>query len=49
MAYDTYAFIIIVTKDGNNDFVQSPTLKLSIYVSFQFVGEGWCELGFIDV
>lgn len=38
MVCDIYAFIIIITKDGNNDFVQSPTLKLSIYVSFQFVG-----------
>ena len=38
MVYDIYAFIIIITKNGNDDFVQSPTLKLSVYVSFQFVG-----------
>ena len=57
MVYDIYAFIIIITKNGNDDFVQSPTLKLSIYVSFQFVGGRviwirfyrWIKLGFLDV
>ena len=57
MVCDIYAFIIIITKDSNNDFVQSPTLKLSIYVSFQFVGGRviWIrfyrciKLGFLDV
>lgn len=57
MVSDTYAFIIIITKNGSNDFVQSPTLKLSIYVCFQFVGGRviWIrfyrciELGFLDV
>ena len=38
MVCDIYAFIIIITKDGNNDFVQSPTLKLSILCLFPVCG-----------